>query len=207
MTSPPAVPHLSYDQLRRHAEAFLTAYHSTQHIPTSIEQIIEFQLHIDIVPLPGLEEAFEIVGFTASTLDEISVDQHVYEHQPGRYRFTLAHEVGHVVLHADLFKGHRFRGVDEWKRFVRAFPDLELSRLEWQAHSFAGLVLVPPEALQRELKSAARQVKAKSIIGDTDFAKALLIDMVATRFQVSGDVIQRRVDYDRVDLTQLWEQK
>ena len=204
MTPPPPVPHLSYDQLRRHAEAFLTAYHSTQHIPTPIEQIIEFQLHIDIVPLPGLEEAFEIVGFTASTLDEISVDKHVYEHQPGRYRFTLAHEVGHVVLHADLFKEHRFRGVDEWKRFVRAIPDLDLSRLEWQAHSFAGLVLVPPEALQREFRSAARQVKAKSVTKEMDFAKALIVDMAATRFQVSSDVIERRLNFDQIRLTDLW---
>ncbi len=185
----------------------MTKHHPTQQLPVPIEQIIEFQLHLDIVPLPGLEEAFEIVGFTASSLDEISVDQHVYEHRPGRYRFTLAHEVGHVVLHAALFKEHRFRGADEWKRFVRAFPDLELSRLEWQAHSFAGLVLVPSEALQRELKSAAKQVKAKSVTKEMDFAKALIIDLVATRFQVSGDVIQRRVEYDRVDLAQLWGEK
>lgn len=204
MTPPPPVPHLSYDQLRRHADAFLIKYHPTQQIPVPIEQIIEFQLHLDIVPLPGLEEAFEIVGFTASSLDEISVDQHVYEHQPGRYRFTLAHEAGHVVLHADLFKEHRFRGADEWKRFVRVFPDLELSRLEWQAHSFAGLVLVPPEALQRELKSAAKQVKASGITKETDFAKSLIVDVVATRFQVSGDVIERRLNYDQIKLTDLW---
>ena len=204
MTPPPPVPHLSYDQLRRHAEAFLAKYHPAQQLPVPIEQIIEFQLRIDIVPLPGLEAAFEIVGFTASTLDEISIDQHVYEHQPGRYRFTLAHEVGHVILHADLFKEHRFRGVDEWKRFVRAFPDLELSRLEWQAHSFAGLVLVPSEALHRELKSAAGQVKAKSVTKELDFAKALIVDMVATRFQVSGDVIDRRLNFDQIRLTDFW---
>lgn len=204
MTPPPPVPHLSYDQLRRHAEAFLAKHHPTQQIPVPIEQIIEFQLHLDIVPLPGLEEAFEIVGFTASTLDEISVDQYVYEHQPGRYRFTLAHEVGHVVLHAELFKEHRFRGVAEWKRFVRAFPDLELSRLEWQAHSFAGLVLVSPEALRRELTSAVRQVKAKGVAKETDFAASLIVDMVATRFQVSGDVIERRLTYDQLRLADLW---
>lgn len=204
MTPPPPVPHLSYDQLRRHADAFLTKHHPSQQIPVPIEHIIEFQLHLNIVPLPGLEEAFEIVGFTANSLDEISVDQYVCEHQPGRYRFTLAHEVGHVVLHAELFKEHRFRGADEWKRFVRAFPDLELSRLEWQAHSFAGLVLVPSEALQRELKSAARQMKAKGVTKETDFAKALIVDMAATRFQVSGDVIERRLNFDQIRLTDLW---
>ena len=205
MTPPPSVPRLSYDLLRRHADAFLTKYHPTLQIPIPIEEIIEFQLHLDIVPLPGLEEAFEIVGFTSGSLDEISVDQYVYEHQPGRYRFTLAHEVGHVVLHAELFKEHRFRGADEWKRFVRTFPDLELSRLEWQAHSFAGLVLVPSEALQRELKSAAKQMKARSVAKETDFAKSLIVDMVATRFQVSGDVIERRLSYDQIKLTDLWE--
>jgi len=204
VTPPPPVPHLSYDQLRRHAEAFLAKYHPSQQIPVPIERIIEFQLHLDIVPLPGLEEAFEIVGFTASSLDEISVDQYVCEHQPGRYRFTLAHEVGHVVLHAGLFKEHRFRGVDEWKRFVRAFPDLELNRLEWQAHSFAGLVLVPSDALQRELKSAAKQVKARNVSKETDFATSLIADMVATRFQVSGDVIERRLTYDQIKLADLW---
>lgn len=204
MTPTPPVPHLSYDKLRLYSEAFLTKYHSTQQIPVPIEDIIEFQLHIDIVPLPGLEEAFETVGFTASTLDEISVDQYVYEHQPGRYRFTLAHEVGHVVLHAELFKEHRFRGVDEWKRFVQAFPDLDLSRLEWQAHSFAGLVLVPSEALKRELTSVARQVKAKSVSKEMDFAKGLIVDMVANRFQVSGDVIERRLNFDQIKWADLW---
>ncbi len=204
MTPPPPVPHLNYDKLQRHAEVFLTQYHSTRHIPVPIEHIIEFQLHIDIVPLPGLEEAFETVGFTASTLDEISVDQYVYEHQPGRYRFTLAHEVGHVILHADLFKEHRFRGVDEWKRFVRAFPDLDLSRLEWQAHCFAGLILVPSEALQRELTSVAKQVKAKSVSKEIDFAKGLIVDMVASRFQVSAGVIERRLNYEQIKLATFW---
>lgn len=94
--------------------------------------------------------------------------------------------------------------MDEWKRFVRTFPDLELSRLEWQAHSFAGLVLVPSEALQRELKSAARQVKARSVTKELDFAKSLIVDMVATRFQVSGDVIDRRLNFDQIRLADLW---
>ena len=87
---------------------------------------------------------------------------------------------------------------------MRAFPDLDLSRLEWQAHSFAGLVLVPSEALQRELKSAAKQVKARSVAKETDFAKSLIVHMVATRFQVSGDVIERRLTYDQIKMTDLW---
>jgi hypothetical protein len=97
---PSSVRHLSYDQLRRQAEAFLTRYHASKRIPVPIEQIVEFGLKLDIVPIPGLEEAFEVVGFTSSDLSEITVDEYVYESQANRYRFTLAHEDGHVVLHA-----------------------------------------------------------------------------------------------------------
>lgn len=109
-----AIPPLSYEKIREYAKRFLAKYHSSQRIPVPIEKIIEFKLHIDIVPLPGLEGAFGVVGFTSSDLREISVDQYVYDHQLGRYRFTLAHEVGHFVLHAGLFKAQTFRSIEEW---------------------------------------------------------------------------------------------
>ena len=197
------VPHLSYERIRVFAEQFLAAHHSSGTIPVPIEQIVEFKLHLDIVPLPGLEDAFSVVGFTSSDLREISVDQHVYEHQPGRYRFTLAHEVGHVVLHAGLFKAHRFRGIEAWKRFLKELPELDYRWLEWQAYSFGGLVLVPAKALKRETQEAAAQVKAQSINAEYDFANALVIDMVATRFDVSSEVIERRLTYDKIDVTAL----
>ena len=198
------VPHLTYNQIRAAAEAFLKRYHPFKKVPVPIEQMIEFQMGLDIVPLPGLLEAYGVDGFTSSDLSEISVDQFVYEHRPTRYRFTLAHEVGHVVLHAELFKAHRFRGIEAWKRFLMGVPELDYSRLEWQAYSFGGLVLVPGEALQQELKVAAKQVKAQGLSKETDFAKALMTDIVATRFGVSSEVIERRLGYEQIKLASLW---
>lgn len=198
------VPHLTYNQLRATAEAFLKRYHPSRKIPIPIEQIIEFQMRLDIVPLPGLLEAYDVDGFTSSDLSEISVDQFVYEHRPSRYRFTLAHEVGHVALHADLFKAHRFRGIEAWKRFLMGVPELDYTRLEWQAYSFGGLVLVPGDVLQQELKMAAKQVKAQGLSKETDFAKALMTDMVATRFGVSSEVIERRLGYEQIKLASFW---
>ena len=199
-----SVPHLSYDQLRRQAEGFLARYHASKRIPIPIEKIVEFELKLDIVPVPGLEEAFEIVGFTSSDLSEITVDEYVYESQANRYRFTLAHEAGHVVLHTDLFKQQRFRRVDDWKDFVRTFPELDLSRLEWQAHSFAGLVLVPGDALERVIREVIRQVKAQGVNHERDFANDLVVEVVATRFEVSTEVIQRRLGYDQLNLKDMW---
>jgi len=198
------VQHLTYNQIRSAAEAFLTGAHPSKKIPIPIEQIIEFQMGLDIVPLPGLLEAYDVDGFTSSDLSEISVDQFVYEHRPARYRFTLAHEVGHVVLHAELFHTHRFRGIEAWKRFLMGVPELDYSRLEWQAYSFGGLVLVPGDVLQQELKVAVKQVKAQGLSKETDFAKALITDMVATRFGISSEVIERRLTYDQIKLANFW---
>ena len=150
------VPQLSYEQIRQYAEAFLTTHHPFRHIPIPIEKIVEFRLQIDIVPLPGLEDAFGVVGFTSSDLREISVDQYVYEHQPGRYRFTLAHEVGHVMLHANLFKSQRFRNIEDWKKLIKKLPEFEYRSLKWQAYSFGGLVLAPADLLKRVPRTFAR---------------------------------------------------
>lgn len=86
-----SVPHLSYDQLRRYAEAFLARYHASKRIPIPIERIVEFELELDIIPVPGLEEAFEIVGFTSSDLSEITV------HKPEAFRMCQSSRRGGAI--------------------------------------------------------------------------------------------------------------
>lgn len=95
-------PFLSYEALRRRAGDFLRTHHPDGTIPLPIEEIVEFRYRIDIIPVPGLQEAFEVDGFISSDLKSITVDAFVHERRPGRYRFTLAHELAHVVLHRRL---------------------------------------------------------------------------------------------------------
>ena len=126
-------PFFSYEDLRRKADEFLAQHHPDGTIPVPIEEIVEFELNMDIVPTPGLHQLLEVDGFITSDLREIWVDQFVYDSRPGRYRFTLAHEVGHSILHADIFQGSSFHSVTEWKAFVNSIPDKEHSWLEYQA--------------------------------------------------------------------------
>jgi hypothetical protein len=72
-------PYYSYEDLRRKADEFLAKYHPAGTIPVPIEEIIEFQFRIDIVPTPGLHQLLETDGFITSDLREIRVDQFVYE--------------------------------------------------------------------------------------------------------------------------------
>jgi len=89
------VPYLSYEQIRARANDFLSQYNPSGIIPVPIEEIIEFALKINIVPIPGLQKALETDGFISSDFSTISVDQFVLEERERRYRFTLAHEIGH----------------------------------------------------------------------------------------------------------------
>jgi len=72
---------------------------------------------IDIVPMPGLHALIETDGFITSDLREIFVDEFVYQSRLGRYRFTLAHELGHSVLHRDVFRKEAFGTSTNGRRF------------------------------------------------------------------------------------------
>ena len=104
-------PVRSYDDIRRRAADFLRTCHPAGTIPVPIEELVEFRYRIDIIPIPGLQGVFEVDRFISSDLKAITVDAFVYEHRPGRYRFTLAHELAHWVLHRRIFQAHRFRRV------------------------------------------------------------------------------------------------
>ncbi len=192
--------YLSYEGLRRRAGDFLRTHHPAGTIPVPIEEIVEFHYRMDIIPLPGLQEAFEVDGFISSDLKAITVDAFVYEHRPGRYRFTLAHELAHAVLHRRIFQACRFRRVEDWKRFQREMDEEDRRWLEWQAYAFAGLILVAEDPLRIEYQKA---VRAASRVGLAlkkagDVARSYVADWLARRFEVSPQVIERRLDKDEL---------
>ena len=51
---------LSYEQIRGRATEFLKQHHPSGTIPIPIEHIAEADLGIDIVPVPGLQDALVI---------------------------------------------------------------------------------------------------------------------------------------------------
>jgi len=161
---------------------------------------IEFQFRIDIVPMPGLHQVLETDGFVTSNLREIRVDQFVYDSRPGRYRFTLAHEIGHVVLHEAILRAHSFSTIDEWKAFVNSIPDKEHGWLEYQAYAFAGLVLVPKAPLETAAEQCVNLIRAEGIAlqENWDFAWSRIAAFLAKQFEVSSAVIDKRLDKDNV---------
>lgn len=162
------------------------------------------KLQLDIIPISGLKDCFEKVGldidaFISSDFKSITVDQHVQEHTSNRYRFTLAHEIGHMILHGYLYKQFEFNTIDEWVEAIEDMPLKQREMAEWQANEFAGLILVPRSALDREFQKALTESK-KIFKGST---QDLIADMairlfLAPIFKVSDSVMRIRVQRDRL---------
>ena len=72
------------------------------------------------------------------------------------------------------------------------------------AYAFAGLILVPVEPLRTEYQKAVRAAgrAGLSLAKAGDVARSYAADWLARRFEVSGQVIEKRLDKD-----ELWPQK
>lgn len=201
--APSPVPRLSSDELRRHAREFLAKHHPKGTLPVPIEAIVEFQLGLDIVPVPGLcHGARGINGYLSSDRSSIYVDQGHFENVETRYHFTLAHEVGHLTLHSGFYQG--FPDADAWRAFHAHLATHDLSWAEHQADTFAGLVLVPDVALAptAEENFAILAERVREQYPDFDLASeafwSIVADEVARRFGVHRVTARIRLENDRL---------
>ena len=194
------VPILSYEDMRTKADGFLTQFHPSGEIPIPVEEIVEFQLGMDIFPLPGLKDLLGIDGFISGDLSIITVDEHIYSKVNNRYRFTLALEVGHFWLHKDFYEGANFNNIEEWKAFVTDIPEESHNWLEYQAYSFAGLILVPKNPLVEEVSSKVKLLDGTEVSFEEhwDLAWEYICSDVAKSFSVSQAVIEKRVAKDQI---------
>jgi len=107
-------PYLSYDETYRRAEAFLKEYNPNRKIPVPIEEILDLKLKINIIPLPDLVARLTSDSYLEPDLKTIFIDQSVYEYNP-RARFSLAHELGHLVLHGEFYEIAKYSSSEEYK--------------------------------------------------------------------------------------------
>ncbi len=202
------IPYLEYVYISEKAMAFLKEHDALTTVPVDIETIIEFQLDMDIIPMPNLQRDFQTEGFTSSDFSSIYVDESIYSNVPVRYRFTLAHEVAHWVLHKEYLGQVDVNSVADWKQFVDQVGEAEYSMMEYQGYCFAGLVLVPPDHLSRhfdehlpDVQGAIETAKREGFQRRDylDSAKEMMATKLAPLFDVSRGVIIRRIGYDELD--------
>ena len=83
---------------------------------------------------------------------------------------------------------------------MNSIPDTEHSWFEYQAYAFAGLVLVPRFALLEETHRCVNLVRGDQIDlhENWDFAWSRIAAFLAKQFQVSTQVIEKRLAKDSI---------
>jgi hypothetical protein len=193
-------PYLPYDCLRVVAADFLRQHHPAGGLPVPIEDIAEFGFKVDIVPMPGLMDNFDVDAFLTSDLQEIRVDQTIQRSRPNRYRFSLAHELAHLVIHRDIFAALRYSDVRQWKEAMASIPESQYRFIEIQAYALAGLILVPERPLADMVADRAEAAaKAGIKFAEIDMRNRKIIESnIGKSFEVSQEVIARRMEKDNL---------
>ena len=121
------------------------------------------------------------------------------------YRFTLAHEIGHAILHRKVFKGRQIGGADEWVEFMMSLQedDYSYTWYEMQANNFAGLVLVPGNRLEESTRKIVKSLRhkidqAKEGLQNSEMIWGYLSEAIADEFGVSAPVIDMRIKFDKL---------
>ncbi len=128
--------------------------------PIPIEEIVECHLDLtfDFDDLAAQFGSCDVLG--ASWLEDKrviidqSLDPDIYPEKEGRYRFTVAHEVGHWVLHAPKVLAKKRQpslfGDKDNEPSIVCRSSQRKEPAEWQADYFAGHLLMPTEFVQTQ---------------------------------------------------------
>lgn len=150
--------YLSPEEIESIVQDFLKKVHPQNTLPIPIEEIVDLKMGIHIVPTPGMMSVSGVDAVTSHDMKQINIDEEQFQKRPNRARFTLAHEIGHIVLHKDFIEAHDFKNEQEWRSFV--LSDLHRDPMEVQANIFASYLLMPSDHIANEFAEAKKELAA-----------------------------------------------
>lgn len=196
-------PFIPKERIWHEADRLRATHPAGRELPVKVLDLAEFDLHLDLVPVDRLREELDIDALLMGDRKSILVDKRAFisPRLEYRLRFSVAHEIGHLILHRDIYAGLQHSTAAEWFDYIAAIPEIEYGWVEWQAYEFAGRLLVPPEPLREAFQSAIESAQAAGY-SDWLAADEAAIDYIATRvaskFGVSADVIARRMRVEKL---------
>jgi Zn-dependent peptidase ImmA (M78 family) len=186
------VPYLSRAEIENKADLFRKRFWGNG-IPVNIEHIIDIKLKIYIIPVPGFLKSANIDALIASDWKSIYVDRSEYldERRHNRLRFSLAHEIGHFVLHKRTYANLNIKNSSDYYKLNKEIPQRQYSYFESQANKLASYLLVPRRELiverRKELRKKGKPAWFKEL--DAKTLNSYLAIPLSKTFNVSEDVI------------------
>lgn len=115
--------------------------HKAADLPVDVFSLVELELQLDVIPFDDLYPKYQVDAALMPDLSGMYVDAESYvlwEKGPvwkqNRLRFTVAHELGHLVLHREHATKIKFSSFEEFARHFKGDDPLRYS-LEQEARS------------------------------------------------------------------------
>jgi hypothetical protein len=193
----PRVPDRKPWELEPIAQRFLSEYWSPSEQWVDIETIIERDL--DILIDYSSCDCLPAIGAIGRRVSDgrfvIVVSEELADRNPNRYRFTLAQEASHFLLHRGLLES--VTSLEEAADLHVSLSPGDYDRLESSANWCAGAILTP----QHQFRDAAHdayalwfaRIKEKAGIIVPDFLVKRIIDDLAKSYRVSFQAAKIRL--------------
>jgi len=190
------VPFVNKDIIKKQADLFRQKYWD-ESIPVDIEKIVDNKLKMDIIPVAGLKDDFDIDAFITSDWNAVYADLKSITDDRfiNRLRFSLAHEMGHFVLPRAIYEHFQIQAEIDYYKFYELLPREEYSKLEVQAFIFAGYLLVPRDILDKEKKLIMKKIKDINKF-DSGTLRAYLANYLSKKFGISFEAMQSILNFD-----------
>ena len=151
-------PFIDRDSIARVVEGIRKQYPVCRAVPVDVLAFAEFDLELtfDFKPIAQFGQD----AFLLHDLSGIVFDVKAFEaRNENRLRFSVAHELGHLHLHRDLYTGVDFKTVKDWVDFISDVPPEQYQWIEWHANEFAGQLLMPLADLRAALEETIRDAE------------------------------------------------
>jgi len=187
------VPEYKVWQLQQFADELLAAtFPSGCAIPVEIENVA-YHLGLDIAPIPGLRQARDVLGAfyrDAQGRYWVAVDEHMMDYRENRYRFTVAEEIAHFVLHRpQIEKARDIAGAIELQRRLRN----RYRFTESNARRLAAEMLMPRRVLCEDLAKAYAEVVRVAGFRNLEAVAKQVTDILRRRYVVSHEAMRHQL--------------
>jgi Zn-dependent peptidase ImmA (M78 family) len=168
------IPFYDLPTLERIAKAFLIAYNDPNKSEVDIELIIEEQLGWQIVALEGLMENYSIEAYVSKG-NTLYMDPYLIDWQERRYRFTLAEEVSHFLIHKDIYAN--CKNLEEHLERYEQITGQEYWRMERNAKYLASAILMPSDIFEKESIALYEKIDRKKYKTNQDVLYKITLEL------------------------------
>lgn len=168
-------------------------------LPIDSLTIADLELGLNLIPFHDLRSRFRIEAALSADFTSIYVDAEIFdlidtapEWKLNRLRFSIAHEIGHFVLHREEFQREGFKSVETFFEWTASLGGRKYD-IEKEANEFAGRLLVPREQLENEFNKVVKPFddSLPSWRSNSELRRQIT-EHIAPKFGVAPEVISVR---------------